>query len=59
VIFLKLAYLYFGYLLIYAAVANHGRFATSPWAGVYGDAYAQGGGVKAKQGGGNEDISFT
>lgn len=28
-----------GYVLVYAAVANHGRFATSPWAGVIGDAY--------------------
>lgn len=39
--FLAIAYLFFGYLLVYAAVANHGRFATSPWAGVLYDAYAQ------------------
>ena len=28
-----------GYVLVYAAVANHGRFATHPWAGVVADAY--------------------
>lgn len=29
-----------GYTLVYAATANHGRFATQPWAGITGDAYA-------------------
>lgn len=28
-----------GYVLTYASVANHGRFATHPWAGVIADAY--------------------
>lgn len=28
-----------GYILIYASVANRGRFATSPWAGLQEDAY--------------------
>jgi len=28
-----------GYVLIYAAVANSGRFATQPWAGLLEDAY--------------------
>jgi len=28
-----------GYVLVYAAVANHGRFATHPWAGLLEDAY--------------------
>lgn len=28
-----------GYILAYAAIANHGRFATHPWAGVVADAY--------------------
>lgn len=30
---------FLGYVLVYAATANHGRFATSPWLGVIGDAY--------------------
>lgn len=30
---------FLGYVLVYAAVANHGRFATSPWAGLVADAY--------------------
>lgn len=30
---------FLGYVLMYAATANHGRFATSPWLGVIGDAY--------------------
>lgn len=45
-----LACLFFGYLLVYAAVANHGRFATAPWAGVIGDAYETRGGVRKKSG---------
>lgn len=28
-----------GYTLVYAAVANRGRFATDPWAGLFADAY--------------------
>ncbi len=28
-----------GYVLLYAAVANSGRFATQPWAGLREDAY--------------------
>ena len=28
-----------GYVLVYAAVANHGKYATSPWLGVFRDAY--------------------
>jgi hypothetical protein len=28
-----------GYVLVYAAVARGGRFATEPWAGLYEDAY--------------------
>jgi hypothetical protein len=28
-----------GYMLVYAAVARGGRFATEPWAGLYADAY--------------------
>lgn len=31
--------LFFGYLLVYAATANHGRFATDPWSGTIHDAY--------------------
>lgn len=30
---------FLGYLLIYAATANHGKFALSPWDGLLGDAY--------------------
>lgn len=28
-----------GYTLVYAATAKQGRFATEPWAGLFGDAY--------------------
>lgn len=28
-----------GYVLLYAAIANHGRFASHPWAGLQADAY--------------------
>ena len=28
-----------GYLLVYASVANHGRFALHPWLGLLADAY--------------------
>lgn len=28
-----------GYLLVYAAVAKQGKFATEPWAGLFADAY--------------------
>jgi hypothetical protein len=28
-----------GYLLVYASVANHGRFATHPYLGLFVDAY--------------------
>lgn len=28
-----------GYMLIYAATANQGKFATEPWAGLFADAY--------------------
>lgn len=37
--FLANACLFIGYLLLYAATANHGRFALEPWQGVYTDAY--------------------
>jgi hypothetical protein len=49
-LFLKVAYLFFGYLLIYAAVANHGRFAAAPWQGVLHNAYRQEG--QPQEGGG-------
>lgn len=38
--FLAIGTLFVGYVLVYAATANHGRFATEPWAGLIGDAYA-------------------
>lgn len=31
--------IFIGYTLIYAAIANQGKFATDPWAGLYADAY--------------------
>lgn len=34
--------MWLGYVLLYAGIANHGRFATQPWAGVYADAYDSG-----------------
>lgn len=37
--FLSVTLLFTGYLLVYAGVANHGRFATQPWQGVIHDAY--------------------
>lgn len=37
--FLALILAFLGYTLVYAATANHGRFATAPWTGVLADAY--------------------
>ena len=37
--FLTIGTLFVGYVLVYAATANHGRFATEPWAGLLADAY--------------------
>ena len=37
------AVLFVGYLLVYAATANGGRFATTPWEALRQDAYAAGG----------------
>ena len=31
--------LFGGYMLVYAAVAAGGKYATEPWAGLYADAY--------------------
>lgn len=31
--------LFIGYVLCYAATANHGRYATSPWDGLTSSAY--------------------
>lgn len=28
-----------GYMLVYAATASQGKFATEPWAGLFADAY--------------------
>lgn len=37
--FLGIFLVWLGYVLFYAGIANHGRFATQPWAGVFADAY--------------------
>lgn len=37
--FLSALFLFLGYVLVYAATANHGAFATEPWAGILADAY--------------------
>lgn len=37
--FLSILLLLAGYLLVYAAVAKNGRFATEPWEGLFHDAY--------------------
>jgi hypothetical protein len=34
--------LFIGYTLVYAAVANGGKFALNPWRALYEDAYAAG-----------------
>jgi len=36
---ITLVCLFFGYMLVYASTAAHGRFATNPWGGVLHDAY--------------------
>ena len=40
--FLAVTLSFVGYVLIYAATANHGTFALSPWNGVLADAYEVG-----------------
>jgi hypothetical protein len=42
VIGLLTAVLFIGYTLVYAAVANGGKFALNPWQALYKDAYADG-----------------
>lgn len=42
--FLSVTLLFTGYILVYAATANHGRYAQNPWAGVFADAYTDDGG---------------
>ena len=37
--FLGIGLILGGYTLVYAAVANRGKFATEPWAGLFMDAY--------------------
>lgn len=37
--FLSVLLLLGGYLLVYAAIAKNGRFATEPWEGLFHDAY--------------------
>ena len=37
--FVSSALMFIGYLLVYAAVADSGKYATQPWKGVLGDAY--------------------
>lgn len=36
---LGVSLIFVGYVLVYAGVANHGKFALSPWSGLTGDAY--------------------
>lgn len=36
---LSVALVFAGYVLVYAGVANSGRFYHQPWAGVFEDAY--------------------
>lgn len=36
---LGVACFFFGYLLVYAAIADHGKFAYQPWEGVRSIAY--------------------
>ncbi len=40
--------LFFGYMLVYAAVAASGKFATEPWASLFADAYTEAGDPKVK-----------
>lgn len=37
--FVGIALVFGGYILVYAATARGGRFATEPWAGLFADAY--------------------
>lgn len=36
---LGVSLIFVGYVLCYASVANHGKFATEPWRGLTADAY--------------------
>lgn len=37
--FLSALLIFAGYMLVYAATAAQGKFATEPWAGLFADAY--------------------
>ena len=39
--FLSTLLMFGGYMLVYAAVAAGGKFATEPWAGLFADAYTE------------------
>lgn len=39
---LSMILIFGGYMLVYAATAKQGKFATEPWAGLFADAYDTG-----------------
>lgn len=47
--FLGILFVFFGYVLVYAAVAAGGKFATEPWAALFADAYTGAGGMTNQQ----------
>lgn len=49
--FVAIIMTFIGYVLVYAGVANGGKFATQPWMGIIDDAYSQGSSAGASAGG--------
>lgn len=48
---------FIGYVLVYAGVANGGKFATQPWMGILDDAYSQGSSTASSSGSGGSASS--
>lgn len=46
-----------GYVLVYAGVANGGKFATQPWMSIIDDAYSQGSSASSSSGSGGSASS--
>lgn len=50
--FVAIIMTFIGYVLVYAGVANGGKFATQPWMGIIDDAYSQGSSASSSSGSG-------
>jgi hypothetical protein len=57
--FVAIIMTFIGYVLVYAGVANGGKFATQPWMGIIDDAYSQGASQSGSSGSGGSASSSS